>query len=413
MSPTFQAMRNYNYRVYAAGGAVSNIGTWMQRVAQDWLVLELSHNNGVALGVTTGLQFLPMMLFAPFAGAIADRFSKRKILIVTQAAMGIVGAILGLLVVTGVASLWMVFVLAFMLGLGAAVDGPARQAFVIEMVGPEDVANAVGLSSASFNLGRVIGPALAGLLIVLVGTGPVFLINAASFLTVIYALTKMRTAELRPAPVGRRGRGQVREGLRYVRSRPDLMTILVTVFFVGTFGLNFQMTSALMATQVYGKGAGEYGILGSIVAVGSLSGALLSARRNKPRMRLVILGAIVFGLVEIAAGLMPTYLAFAALLVPLGLAQMTMLNAANATLQLSVDPVMRGRVMALYMAVLMGGTPIGAPLIGAVAQVWGPRWSLIVGGIVSAGAAAVMGGLLARRKGLVLREELSPAKMAA
>jgi MFS family permease len=378
----------------------------MQRVAQDWLVLQLSGHSGVALGITTGLQFLPMLLLAPFAGTLADRYSKRKVLIVTQASMATVGATLGLLDITGVVQVWHVYALAVLLGIAAACDAPARQSFVIEMVGRDDLPNAVGLNSASFNLGRVIGPALAGVLIVLIGTGPVFLINAASFGAVIFALTRMRSSELMPMPRAPGGRGQVLEGVRYVRARPDLQLVMVIVFFVGTFGLNFQMTSALMATAVFHKGAGAYGLLGSVVAIGSLSGALLAARRGKPRLRLIVFAAVAFGVVEIAAGLMPSYYWFMATLIPLGLCQMTLLNSANATMQLAVDPVMRGRVMALYMAVLMGGTPIGAPLIGALAEAFGARWSLIAGGLISAGAAIVAGSMLARRQGLVLRDEL-------
>ncbi len=406
MSPTFQSLRNRNYRYYAAGGVVSNTGTWMQRVAQDWLVLQLSGQSGVALGITTGLQFLPMLLLAPFAGTLADRYSKRKVLIATQAFMATVGLVLGVLDVTGVVQVWHVYVLALLLGVGAACDAPARQSFVIEMVGRDDLSNAVGLNSASFNLGRVIGPSVAGFLIVLVGTGPVFLINAASFGAVILALAKMRPAELMPVPRAGRGRGQLLEGIRYLRARPDLLTVMVIVFFVGTFGLNFQLTSALMATQVFHKGAGEYGLLGTVVAIGSLSGALLAARRGRPRIRLIVVAAVAFGVVEIVAGLMPSYWTFMATLIPLGLCQMTMLNSANATMQLAVSPAMRGRVMALYMAVLMGGTPVGSPLIGAVAEAFGPRWSLIGGGAVSASAALAAGGLLARRRGLVLRDEL-------
>ncbi len=406
MSPTFQALRNRNYRYYATGGVVSNTGTWMQRVAQDWLVLQLSGQSGVALGITTGLQFLPMLLLAPYAGTLADRYSKRKVLIATQAFMAGVGLLLGILDITGVVQVWHVYVLALLLGAGAACDAPARQSFVIEMVGREDLPNAVGLNSASFNLGRVIGPAAAGFLIVLVGTGPVFLLNAASFGAVIIALAKMRPAELMPAPRSPRGRGQLLEGVRYVRGRPDLVMVMVIVFFVGTFGLNFQMTSALMATEVFHKGAGEYGLLGTIVAVGSLSGALIAARRGRPRLRLVVAAAIAFGIVEVTAGLMPTYLTFMATLVPLGLCQMTMLNAANNTMQLSVDPAMRGRVMALYMAVFMGGTPVGAPLVGLLAETFGARWSLIGGGLVSIAAAAAAGAVLARQRGLVLRDEL-------
>jgi MFS family permease len=406
MSPTFTSLHVRNYRLYATGGFVSNIGTWMQRVAQDWLVLQLSGHSGVALGITTGLQFLPMLVLAPFAGTVADRFSKRKVLMLTQASMAVVGAVLGLLDITGVVQVWHVFLLALLLGVAAAVDAPARQSFVIEMVGRNDLQNAVALNSASFNLGRVIGPAVAGFLIVFVGTGPVFLINAASFGAVILALKKMRPAELSPVPRASRGRGQVLEGIRYVRRRPDLLMVMIVVFFVGTFGLNFQMTSALMATQVFHKGAGEYGILGSIVAVGSVGGALLSARRGRPRLRLIIGSAVVFGVVEVIAGLMPNYLAFSALLIPLGLSQMLMLNAANATVQLGVDPVMRGRVMALYMAVLMGGTPFGAPLVGALAEAFGARWSLIGGGVISGAAALIAAAVLARRTGVEVRGEL-------
>jgi MFS family permease len=406
VSPTFRSLRNRNYRIYYAGGMVSNIGTWMQRIAQDWLVLQLSDNDGVALGITTGLQFLPMLLVGPWGGMLADRYSKRKLLILTQAFMGAVALVLAGLDLGDVVQVWHVYVLALLLGLGTAVDNPARQSFVIEMVGRDDLPNAVGLNSASFNLGRVIGPALAGLLIEVFDTGPVFVINGLSFAAVIYALTRLRTDELSPAPRAGRGPGQVLEGIRYVRRRPDLLTVMVLVFFVGTFGLNFQLTTALMATQVFDKGAGEFGLLGSIMAVGSLAGALLAARRGRPRMRLLLWAALAFGIVEILSGLMPTYVLFAAMLVPVGLTALTFITAANSTMQLGVDPVMRGRVMALYMAVFFGGTPLGAPLVGAVAEAFGARWSLILGGLVSAIAAVVAALVLARHKDLQIRGEL-------
>lgn len=406
MSPTFRSLRIRNYRIYYAGGVVSNIGTWMQRIAQDWLVLRLSDNDGVALGITTGLQFLPMLLVGPWGGMLADRYSKRKLLIVTQAFMGLVALALAGLDLSGVVAVWHVYVLALLLGLGTAVDNPTRQSFVIEMVGAEDLPNAVGLNSASFNLGRVVGPALAGLLIEVFGTGPVFLLNGLSFLAVILALTRLRVSELQPSPRAGRGSGQVLEGIRYVRSRPDLLTVMVLVFFVGTFGLNFQLTMALMATQEFDKGAGEFGLLGSIMAVGSLSGALLAARRGRPRLRLVLGAALAFGAVEVVSGLMPTYLLFAAILVPVGLTALTFITAANSTMQLGVDPVMRGRVMALYMAVFFGGTPLGAPLVGAVAEAFGARWSLILGGVVSGLAAVVAAFVLARHEGLQIRGEL-------
>lgn len=406
MRQTFRSLHNRNYRIYYSGGVVSNIGTWMQRIAQDWLVLQLSGNDGVALGITTGLQFLPMLLFGPWGGMLADRYSKQKLLIATQAFMGTVALVLATLDITDVVAVWHVYVLAFLLGLGAAVDNPARQSFVIEMVGRDDLPNAVGLNSASFNLGRVIGPALAGLLIEVFGTGPVFLLNGLSFLAVIYALTRLRTEELTPAPRAGRGPGQVLEGIRYVRNRPDLLLVMVVVFFVGTFGLNFQITMALMATEVFDKGAGEFGLLGSIMAIGSLAGALLAASRGRPRLRLMLISALAFGAVEVLAGLMPTYALFAAMLVPAGLTALTFITAANSIMQLGVDPVMRGRVMALYMAVFFGGTPIGAPLVGAVAEAFGPRWSLVIGGLISAAAAAVAGVVLARHQGLEIRDRL-------
>lgn len=388
MSPTFRALRTFNYRLWMTGALVSNIGTWMQRVAQDWLVLTvLTDHSAVALGITTALQFAPMLVLAPIAGVLADRMPKRRLLMMTQAAMGAVGLLLGLLVVTGTVRLWMVYVLALALGAAAAVDAPARQSFISEMVPREDLSNAVGLNSASFNAARIIGPAAAGLLIAWVGTGPVFLINAVSFVAVIWSLSRMRVNELTAPPKAVRGRGQMREGLRYVRSRPDLMLVLVIVGMVGTFGLNFQMTTALMATSVFHKGAGEYGLLGSIMAVGSLSGALLAARRERPRLRLVVGAAFAFGVSSSIAAVMPTYTLFAVALVPVGLSSLTLMTSANASIQLSVAPQMRGRVMALYMAIFMGGTPIGAPVIGWVGAQFGARWTIGVGGIVALATA--------------------------
>src|SRR3954449_9638897 len=411
VSPTFRSLSIRNYRLYASGAVVSNVGTWMQRVAQDWLLLQLTHKKGTALGITTGLQFLPILFLSPYAGVVADRFPKRRLLQVTQLMLALPALLLGLLAVTGVAQSWHVYLLALVFGIGSAFDAPARQSFVSEIVGPEDLTNAVGLNSASFNLARMVGPALAGVLIAAFGsgvpaTGAVILVNAVSYGAVILSLQRMRERELHPAKPAERHKGMIRDGVRYTLARPDLMLILTIVFFAGTFGLNFQLTSALMATEVFHKGAGEYGLLGSIVALGSLSGALLAARRGRPRLRLVIGAAIAFGVVEIMAGLMPTYLTFSAMLIPLGLTQMTMLNSANATVQLGVDPGMRGRVMALYMAVLMGGTPIGSPLIGGVAEAFGPRWSLIVGGVVSVTATVVAALLLARRQGLDVRTQL-------
>ena len=400
MSPTFRALRIRNYRLYALGGVVSNTGTWMQRVAQDWLVLQLHHGSAAeastALGLTTGLQFLPILLFSPYAGLVADRMPKRRLLQLTQAAMGVASVVLAVLALTDVVTTWMVFATAFAFGIGSAFDAPARQSFVSEMVGPDDLANAVGLNSASFNLARVMGPAISGFLIAALGsgiraTGVVILVNGISYLAVIAALQLMTVHELTPVARAPRGKGMIRDGVRYVRGRPDLMLILVAVFFAGTFGMNFQMTSALMATQVYDRGPAEYGLLGTTLAIGSLTGALLGARREgRPRQRLVVLAGLAFGSVEIVLGLMPSYLTFALLTPLLGLSLLTMLNAANTTVQLSVDQAMRGRVMALYMMLVMGGTPLGAPVVGWVGATFGARWTLIGGGAMS-----VVGVLLA------------------
>ncbi|MGH3483635.1 MAG: MFS transporter [Nocardioidaceae bacterium] len=413
MSPTFRALRVRNYRIYAAGAVVSNVGTWMQRVAQDWLVLQLTANSGTALGITTGLQFLPMLVLSPLAGVVADRFPKRKVLVATQLMMVIPAAMLGILAVTGLAEAWHVYVLAFLFGTGTAFDAPARQSFVVEMVGTDDLANAVGLNSASFNTARIIGPAAAGGLIAVLGsgvsaTGWAILINAASYLAVIWSLRQMDPRSLHPAKQAQRGRGAVREGIRYVRSRPDLLLLLATVFFVGTFGMNFQMTTALMATGAFDKGPSAYGLLGSIMAVGSVTGALLAARRGSPRRRVIVAVAVVFAMLEILAGLSPTYWVFAVSLIPLGITALTVIVTANAYVQTSVDPQVRGRVMALYMMVFMGGTPVGAPLIGWAAEVLGPRWSLLGGGIMTLLGTLAVTALLARRNGVVVRPRLRP-----
>ncbi|MFV0307568.1 MAG: MFS transporter, partial [Desertimonas sp.] len=389
-----------------------NTGTWMQRVAQDWLVLALTGSAG-ALGLTTGLQFLPIVLFSPFAGVVADRYAKRRVLSITQFALGCSAALLGVLAVTGWVQPWHVYVIAFVFGTAAAFDTPARQAFINEMVDQERLTNAIGLGSASFNLARMIGPALAGLLIAWMGegvgaTGWVILLNAASYTAVIWSLARMRADELHPARRLPRGKGQLRDGLRYVRSRPDIMLVLAIVFCAGTFGLNFQMTTALMATEVYGKGAGEYGLLGSILAVGSLGGSLLAARRTGSHLRLVVGAAIGFGIMVSIAGLMPDYLTFAVMLPLCGFTALTMITAANAYIQMAAAPEVRGRVMALYLAVFMGGTPVGAPLLGIIAEHFGARWPLIGGGLLTLAGAVAATVVFARRQGLVVTPHIRP-----
>nr|WP_183340806.1 MFS transporter [Microlunatus antarcticus] len=405
----FAALGQPNYRIYFAGAFVSNIGTWMQRVAQDWLVLELSHGSALAVGVTTGLQFLPMLLLSPYGGLIADRFDKRRILRVTQGWMAVCAAVLGLLAVTGVAQTWHVFVIALAFGLGTAFDNPARQAFVSEVAGGEHIANAVGLNSANFNAGRVIGPALAGLVIAGFGSGWAILSNAVTYGAMILALSLMNPALLNRAERPPRAKHQIREGMSYIAHRSDLLLILCVAFFVGTFGMNFQMTSALMAQQEFHKGAAAYGILGTFMAVGSLTGALLAARRQtRPRGRFVVIMALAFAVVEIAAGLMPTYATYAAILPLLGLVALLTLTAANASVQLGAAGHLRGRVMALYMMVLMGGTPIGAPLLGWVGEVLGPRWTLIGGGGLTALGVLASVAFVLHREHLKVRPHLHP-----
>lgn len=407
MSPTFRALRVRNYRIYAAGAVVSNVGTWMQRVAQDWLILALT-GSGTAIGITTGLQFLPILLMSPLAGVVADRFPKRRVMAATQLMMATPAALLGLLAVAGWAEAWQVYVLAFLFGTGTAFDAPVRQSFVVEMVGTDDLANAVGLNSASFNSARIVGPAVAGGLIAALGsgveaTGWAILLNAASYLAVVASLRLMDPRALYPAKPARRGPGAIREGVRYVRSRPDLLLLLATVFFVGTFGMNFQMTSALMATAVFHKGAGEYGILGSIMAVGSLAGALLAARRSRPRLRIVVGAGIVFGVAEVVLGLLPTYWTFALFLPVVGLFALTMITTANATIQLSVLPEMRGRVASLYLMIFLGGKPLGAPIIGWMGQQFGARWTLLGGGALALAGIAVALAAYLRAGRLALR----------
>lgn len=393
MSPTFASLRFHNYRLWFAGALVGNVGTWMQRVAQDWLVLTgLSDDSGLAVGIVTALQFLPILLLAPYAGLIVDRLPRRRLLVATQGTQGLLAVGLGTLVLAGVAELWMVYAFALLLGIASAFDAPARQTFVSELVPAEGLANAVGLNSASFNAARMIGPGVAGLLIAGVGPGWVFIINGASFAATIAALLAMRPVELQPVPHAPRARGQVRAGLAYVRGSPDIVLIMAVLGIVSAFGLNFQLTSALMARQEFGVGPGGYGVLGSIMAVGSLGGSLLAARRAAPRVPLVLAAAFTFGLVMGVQALAPTYAAYAVACVPLGFAALTMMTSANATVQLATDPGMRGRVMALYMMVFLGATPIGSPIVGWVGEHWGPRWSVGVGAIgsmLAAGGAAI------------------------
>jgi MFS family permease len=386
----FRSLRVVNYRLWFAGALVSNTGAWMQRTAQDWIVLtELTNGDAAALGITLALQFGPILLLMPISGLIADRFDRRRVLIWTQAAQCVLALGLGVLVASGTAQLWQVYVFALLLGCATAIDAPARQAFVSELVSDDDLPNAVALNSTSFQSARLIGPAIAGVLIAVIGAGPVFLLNGLSFAGVIGSLLLIRRAQLRPVVRLPRARGQIRAGLRYVRSRPDIVVVLTGVFLVGTFGFNAPVFISTMATVEFHRGATEFGLLSSVLAVGAVVGSLLAARRDRARFGIVVVASAALGVAWLLGALAPTYLVFALTLALVGVFSLTMMTTANAYVQTTTDPQLRGRVMALYMAIFTGGTPIGAPIVGMVANAFGPRWGLVIGGASGLVAAAV------------------------
>jgi MFS family permease len=396
----FRALRVRNYRLFASGQLISLTGTWMQRVAQDWLVLELT-NSGAALGIVTALQFGPALLLSPLGGLIADRGDKRRILLITQSSLALLALVLGVLDLTGVVTYWQVLILATLGGAVSAVDTPVRQSFVVEMVGTDDLTNAVAINSTIFNSARILGPALAAVVIAAVGTGWSFVGNGLSSIAVIAGLAMMRTAELRTPPVVERAKGQLAEGVRYVRRRADLMLAIVLVFVVGTFGMNFQITTAVMAKQVFHRDASGYGALSTALAVGACLGAVLATRRTaRPTQLFLVATALVFSVLEIVTGLMPSFAATAVMLVPTGLAMLSFTTAANASVQLGVARTMRGRVMALYLMAFMGGTLPGAPIVGWVCSALGPRWGMVGGGLICLGFTAALAVLVARRREL-------------
>ncbi|MBS0361438.1 MAG: MFS transporter [Proteobacteria bacterium] len=386
----FRSLRRHNYRLWAAGALVSNLGTWVQRTAQDWLVLTiLTHKSASAVGVVMALQFAPQLLLLPWTGSAADHSDQRRLLMLTQGAQGVLALALGLLTVTGAVQLWHVYVLAFLLGCAAAFDSPVRQVFVSQLVGDEDLPDAVVLNSMTFNLASLAGPAAGGLMIAAVGTGWAFLLNAASFLAVLASLFFLRKHELHPSTRAPRKRGSFREGLRYVAGRPDLIAILAMLFLIGTFGLNFPIFISTMAVRVFHVDARGFGALSSVMAVGTIAAGLIGARRGRPTQLTLLWGATLVGVGFVLAALAPTYWAFGAALVVVGGAYMTFINGTNALMQLSTEPAMRGRVMALRVALALGGTPIGAPIVGWVADRFGPRWALGVGAASGFAAAAV------------------------
>lgn len=380
---------------------MSNIGTWMQRTAQDWLVLTvLTDGNATALGVVTALQFGPHLLLLPFTGFAADYFDRRRLLMATQAAMGACALALGILAVAGVVQLWHVCVFALLLGCASAFDAPARHTFVSELVGEAGLANAVALNSTSFNAARMVGPAVAGVLIAAVGSGWVFLINAASFGAVLCSLSLLRVGDLHRSGRAARTRGSLLEGVGYVRRRPDLMAVLGMLFLVGTFGMNFPIFISTMAVRVFGAGPGQYGLLTSIMAVGTVAGTLLAAGRATLRFTLLCGAAVAFGFGCALAAVMPTYELFGLALVVVGVSALTFMNTTNSLVQLSTEPAMRGRVMAIRLATALGGTSVGGPVAGWVADRFGPRWALGVGAASGFAAAAVGLRFLVAHRGL-------------
>ncbi len=390
MAGTFQSFESFNYRVWAGGAIVSNVGTWMQRTAQDWIVLtQLTAHSATAMGVVMGLQFGPQLLFLPWTGFAADHLDRRKLLIATQATSAVLALGLGLLTVTGLVQLWHVYVFAFLLGCVSAFDAPARQTFVSDLVVDSHLANAVALNSTSFNAARMIGPAIAGVLIASVGSGWVFLINAFSFLAVLGSLFLLRVHELHPQDRVTRSKGNFAESFRYVGRRPDLKAILVMLFLIGTFGFNFPIFISTMSVGVFHGDASQYGLLMSIMAIGTVIGALLAARRASPDMGLLFAGAAVFGGGLAVAAVMPNYWLFGAALIIVGMSALTFTTSTNSLMQLSTEPAMRGRVMAIRLAIALGGTPVGAPIVGWVVDTFGPRWAIGVGAAAGIAAAAV------------------------
>ena len=410
---TFRSLHIRNYRLFFVGQLISITGTLMQTVAQSWLVLSMT-GSGVALGVTVALQFLPMLLFGMWGGLLADRSDKRRLLVAMQVVGGLLALILWALVASETVELWMVYVLAFLLGMVTMVDMPTRQSFVIEMVGPDEVPNAVGLNSAMFNAGRILGPTAAGVTIATLGIAPAFLANAISYIPVVIALSMMRTDELHRRQPAQRRRGDVRAGFLYAWRDPTLRSTLLLVAVLGMFGFNFVVVLPLLARFTFGGGAGLYSLFTALMSVGSLAGALYSASRLAPTRRMLLGSGVAFGALMLVTAAAPTVWLTCVLLVAVGAAMMLFMATANTTLQLGSDPAMRGRVMALYGVLFAGSTPVGGPLLGWISEVWGPRFGVGLGGVLSLAAAlAAVGRIRIRRRSAAQITEAPDAIAAA
>jgi len=379
----WRSFRHRNYRILFPANTVSNIGSWAQRIAQDWLVLELTNNNGTYLGLVTAVQFAPVLFFSLHGGKLADRFNKRKVLILTNIVGGAASLGLGTLVITEHVQLWHVFALAAVLGISTAIDAPVRQSFTTEVVGQTDLPNAVSLNSANFNAGRLVGPAVSGGLIAAFGTGPSFIINGLSYFFVIAALLNLNEKAFFDLDRPKSG-GNIREGIAYAKARPDIYVVMLMVFFLATFGLNFQIFNALMATQEFGLGPASFGLMGTFIAIGSLAGAIGSARLERFRnTKFVIKGGIIFSISIMAFSIIPSYSLYILWLPICGFTALTTLVSANSIVQTSTDPAIRGRVMGLYLLIFMGGTPFGSPLIGTSAELIGIRPTIAACGGIS------------------------------
>jgi len=386
----WRSFRHRNYQILFPANTVSNIGSWAQRVAQDWLVLELTNNNGTYLGLVTAVQFAPVLFFSLHGGKLADRFNKRRVLILTNIMGGAASLGLGVLVITDLIALWHVFALAAVLGISTAIDAPVRQAFTTEVVGQSDLPNAVSLNSANFNAGRLVGPAVSGGLIAAFGTGPSFIINGLSYFFVIAALLNLNEKAFfhldRP-----KSDGNIREGIAYAKARPDIYVVMLMVFFLATFGLNFQIFNALMATQEFGLGPASFGLMGTFIAIGSLTGAIGSARLERFRnTKFVIKGGILFSISIMVFAVIPSYNLYLVWLPICGFVALTTLVSANSIVQTSTDPAIRGRVMGIYLLIFMGGTPFGSPLIGASADLIGIRPTIAICGGISLFASLII-----------------------
>ena len=391
MSSTFQSLRVFNYRLWFLGAAVSNIGTWMQRTAQDWIILtELTDQDAAAVGISLALQFGPVLILTPMTGLVADLFDRRKILLATQIAMGVLGLALAWLYLAGALELWMVYVLSGLLGVTTAFDGPARQAIVSELVTRDKMSNAIGLNSMSMTGARLVGPGVAGLLVAAIGAGWVFLINFVTFAATVAALLAMRQDELleQQRPTGKRPK--MRDGVRYVLSRSDFTVVLLGTFVFSSIALNVSIYLATMTEVEFGADASEYGILSSVVAIGSVAGSLLAARREQPRVWMIGAGALAFGIIAMAAAFSPTIWVFGILIIGFGVSTILSVNTANAYIQVNTPLEIRGRVMAIYMALVLGSNVFGGPLLGWVANVAGPRWAIVVGAVGGFVTAAML-----------------------